>query len=410
MIDVQELRDLVESERIRFGVPGVAVAIIVGGDIALVDGFGVADTSTGEPVTSQTYFPLASDTKCFTAATLCALAAQGRLDLDAPIRDYIPWFEMHDPTATLQVSCRDLLSHRTGLPRHDMAWYGEDPVPLESLVRSLRHLPFSKPLRTTWQYNNLGFVTAGYLTEVLTGQPWEEAVRSILLEPLGMTATKFSAHDVADGSLAQPYRDIGDGGDLVRQVLPSRALPGPPGGLVAHVDDLSRWVLARLGTTNADASVLSDRVLAELHGPSMIATMGPSSPDRLSRGYALGCYVEAYRGHEVIHHGGNLVGYSSNVAVAPALNAGVVVLTNRHYSELPDALVPLIFDMIAGLDPRDWGRICLEREQASAQGLRDAAAVTANDAGGRPPSRPIEDFAGTYRHPAYGDLAHHRGA
>ena len=400
MIDLAALRALIESERLRFDVPGVAVAVVVDGELVLADGFGVRDITTGDPVTSLTMFPIASDTKCFTAATLCALADRGDLDLDAPLREYIPWFRMHDPVATEQVSCRDLLSHRTGLPRHDLVWYGEQPFSLEDAVRSLRHLPLSKQLRQTWQYNNLGFSTAGYLTEVLTGATWREAVQSTLLDPLEMASVQFSAHDVAEENLATPYREVG--GELLRQVLPARTLQLPAGGIVAHVDDLARWVLARLG-----GGVLSDEVLGQLHQPAMVATMGRELPDRLSRGYALGCYVESYRGRELVHHGGNLVGYASNVAIAPALQAAVVVLTNRHNTELPDVLVPLVLDMIVGMESRDWGATYLEFERADIHGAREAAAHTADEAAGRPPSRPVEDFAGTYSHPAVrgpGDL------
>ena len=189
------------------------------------------------------------------------------------------------------------------------------------------------------------------------------------------------------------------GGELLPQVLPARTLQLPAGGIVAHVDDLARWVLARLG-----GGVLSDEVLGQLHQPAMVATMGRELPDRLSRGYALGCYVESYRGHELVHHGGNLVGYASNVAIAPALQAAVVVLTNRHDTELPDALVPLVLDMIVGMESRDWGATYLEFEQAGIHGAREAAIHAADEAAGRPPSRPVEDFAGTYSHPAYGDL------
>ena len=140
MIDVQELRSLIEAECARFEVPGAAVVVIADNEVVLSDGFGVGDIVTGQPVTNRTMFPIASNTKCFTAATLCILAEQGKVDLDAPVRDIIPWFRMHDPHATELVSCCDLLAHRTGLPAHDMMWYGEIPLSHEEVTRRLRFL------------------------------------------------------------------------------------------------------------------------------------------------------------------------------------------------------------------------------------------------------------------------------
>jgi hypothetical protein len=146
-------------------------------------------------------------------------------------------------------------------------------------------------------------------------------------------------------------------------------------------------------------------VLTQLHSPAMVAAMGASMAERHSLGYALGCSVQSYRGHRLIDHGGNLIGYSSDVAVAPSLGVGVAVLTNRHYCELPNALVALLLDAVAGLERRDWGPTYLSLDRARMEGLREVSAHRAEHAAGRPPSRPVEEFVGSYRHPAYGELA-----
>lgn len=401
-VDTSALRELIEAERRRFDAPGCAVVVVADGEVLLADGFGVRQLDGDDAVTSQTLFPVASDTKCFTAAVLCLLAAEGKLDLDAPVRDHVPWFRLSDPVASELVSCRDLLSHRTGLPGHDMVWYGETPRPLEGLVRSLRHLSVSKQLRQAWQYNNLCYSTAGYLTEVLTGLDWEQAVQTRLLDPLQMKASGFSAHDASAGNFAWPYHDVD--GQLTRQALPSRSMQKPAGGLVTNVEDLANWLLARLGQDVGGERVLTDRVLAELHAPAMVGAATELMPERHSLGYALGCHVDSYRGNKLIAHGGNLIGYSSNVAVAPELGVGVAVLTNRHYCELPNALVALLLDSVAGLEPRDWGSRYYELERARIEGLREVSAQRAERASGRPASREVSEFAGTYSHPAYGDI------
>jgi CubicO group peptidase (beta-lactamase class C family) len=399
-----ELRELIEAERVRFDVPGVGVAVIADGEVLFAEGFGTRDVASGAPVTGQTLFPIASDTKCFTAATLCALADEGLVDLDAPVREYVPWFRMHDQHATELVSARDLLSHRTGLPRHDFVWYGEGlDLTLEDVTRALRHLPLSKQVRQTWQYNNNCFNVAGYLTEQLTGLSWSEAVRSRILDPLGMKATGFDAREVADGDFATPYNKIK--GELKAQVLPASDKLGPPGGIVSNAEDMARWVLARLGKEVDGTRVLSDGALAQLHTPTMIGgTLGSNYPERQSLGYGLGCQVEAYRGHRIVRHGGNLVGYSSDVCVAPSLDAAVVVMTNLHGTGLRDALALMVLDRIAGLEPVAWGERYHEVMTAMLAGRDEVADRRAANAGGRPPSRPLEEFAGVYTHPAYGAL------
>jgi CubicO group peptidase (beta-lactamase class C family) len=400
--DVPALRDLIEAERVRFEVPGCAVAVIVDGEVVLAEGFGVRDRGTGQPVTADTLFPIASDTKNFTAAAVCQLADEGLLDLDAPVRTYIPWFEMADAHATALVSARDLLGHRTGLPRHDLVWYGEGmKLTLEDVTRALRHLPLSRQLRQTWQYNNLCYSASGYLTEVVTGQDWSDVIRTRILEPLGMSATRFASEPWAEGDFATPYNLVK--GELQPQVLPSSNKLLPPGGIVSNVRDLAAWALARLGRD--EGRVLSDAALPQLHTPGMIGgTVSSQFPERQPLGYALGCQVESYRGTQIIRHGGNLVGYSSDVCVVPSLGAAVVTLTNMHGTPLRDAVALMVLDRVLGLTPAPWGERYHEILIAGREGKSAVEEHRAAKAQGRAPSRPLEEFAGSYEHPAYGTL------
>src|SRR5580692_3208064 len=347
MADIGAIRHLIEAERVRFAVPGVAVAVVHDGKLVLCEGFGHADLEAGRPVGANTRFPLASDTKAFTAATLCLLADAGLVDLDAPVRQVLPWFAMHDPHATALITPRDLLSHRTGLPRHDLVWYGDNVMSLEETTRRLRHLPMSRPLRTSWDYNNLCYIAAGYLTEVLAGLRWHEAVSTHLLRPLGMSDTVFSVQDAGLGQVAQPYKATAGG--FARQALPAKATAdkaGPAGGIVSSIADLAQWLLARLGRRT---DVLPGSTLEQLHRPAML---GGIAVDRFaeiaSLGYGLGCQVESYRGQRIVHHGGNIVGFSSDVCVVPGADIGIAVLTNLDGSYLRLPLMYGIIDLLSG--------------------------------------------------------------
>jgi CubicO group peptidase (beta-lactamase class C family) len=403
MADIGAIRDFIEAERARFAVPGVAVAVVHEGEVVLCEGFGHADLETGRRTDADTQFPLASDTKAFTAATLCLLADAGLVDLDAPVREVLPWFAMHDPHATALVTPRDLLSHRTGLPRHDLVWFGDNPMSLEETTRRLRHLPLSQPLRTAWDYNNLCYIAAGHLTEALAGTPWHEAVSARLLRPLGMTSTVFSAQDADAGRLARPYKATSAG--FARQEPPARATAdkaGPAGGIVSSAADLAQWLLARLGR-RTDAVPAS--VLDQLHRPAML---GGIAFDRfaeiLSLGYGLGCQVESYRGRRIVHHGGNITGYSSDVCVVPGTDTAIAVLTNLDSSNLRLPLLYGILDLLSGNSDADLGARIHELQTALESGHTEARDHQHARASEAPPSRPLTGFAGTYTHPAYGEL------
>jgi CubicO group peptidase (beta-lactamase class C family) len=403
MADIGAIRDFIEAERARFAVPGVAVAVVHEGKVVLSEGFGHADLETGRPVDADTQFPLASDTKAFTATSLCLLADAGLVDLDAPVREVLPWFAMHDPHATALVTPRDLLSHRTGLPRHDLVWFGDNAMSLEETTRRLRHLPLSQPLRTSWDYNNLCYIAAGHLTEVLAGTPWNEAVSTRLLQPLGMSSTVFSVQEAQSGRVAQPYKAASGG--FARQALPAKATAdkaGPAGGIVSSIADLAQWLLARLGLRT---DVVPASVLDQLHRPTMLGGIAVDRfPEIASLGYGLGCQVESYRGRRIVHHGGNILGFSSDVCIVPGAETGIAVLTNLDSSYLRLPLMYGIIDLLSGNSDAGLGAGLHELQTTLDTGYHEAREHQHAQASEAPPSRPLAGFAGTYTHPAYGEL------
>ncbi|HMY76641.1 MAG TPA: serine hydrolase domain-containing protein, partial [Blastocatellia bacterium] len=184
--------DVVNDAMKKLDVPGMAIAIVKGKQVIYAKGFGYRDVEKQLPVTADTLFAIGSSTKAFTTFVLGTLVDEGKVEWDKPLRNYIPWFKLYDPAMTEHLSVRDTVTHRSGLPRHDLVWYNNFESTREAFVRKLAYLEPSADLRQKWQYNNLMYLTAGYLTEVLTGQTWEDAVRTRVFNPLGFKRSNFS--------------------------------------------------------------------------------------------------------------------------------------------------------------------------------------------------------------------------
>jgi len=173
---LEGLDDLARQAMKEWKVPGVALAVVQDGKVIYAKGFGYRDLENKLPVTTATLFPIGSITKSFTALTFGILRNEGKVDWDKPVRTYLPEFQMYDPVASEQATPRDLFSHRTGLPRHDLVWYSSD-FSREDLVSRLRYLKPNKGFRSAYQYNNLTVMTMGYLEGKLTGLGWEGSIR-----------------------------------------------------------------------------------------------------------------------------------------------------------------------------------------------------------------------------------------
>ncbi len=397
--------ELVTAIMRDWNVPGLAVAIVRDGQVVLSEGFGLRDVERELPATSQTLFAIASCTKAFTTMALALLVDEGRLDWDTPVRRYLPELRLRDPVATERITVRDLVTHRSGLPRHDLVWYssGEDR---EQVFRRLEYLEPSADLRGLWQYQNLMYMLAGYLLERIAGRAWEEFARRRIFEPLGMASSNLSVNEsqrMPDHALGYRERD----GELRRMDFYVQGAAGPAGGINSNVSDLSRWLLLHLnGGRHGDRQLVSEGQLLEMRSPQMVV-QGQSRYDELPhQSYALGWVVEPYRGHELVHHGGNIDGFSSRVSLMPRDNMGVVVLSNLNGSPVPWIVTLNAYDRLLGLGEVPWSeRLRREREEmeeARERGKGRSEAVRVTDT---KPSHALESYTGEFEHPGYGTIS-----
>lgn len=388
-----------------WSVPGLAVAIVKDGEVIYAKGFGYRDVEKKLPVTPDTLFAIGSTTKAFTTFTLGMLVDEGRLDWDKPVRTFLPGFQMYDADTTALITPRDLVTHRSGLPRHDLLWYNNNTLTRKEAVERLRYLEPNEQLRAKFQYNNLMFLTAGYLIEHLTGKSWEDSVRERILQPLGMSNTNFSVHDSQKSAdFALPYRE-----EDFKYITPipfrDISMIGPAGSINSSVNDMAKWMQVNLNGGKVDGrQLISPSTLSDIHAPHMLIDAPPERPELSRRSYGLGWGVDTYRGHPRVHHSGGIDGFSALVTLLPQDGLGVVVLTNRE-NGLPERLVRHTIDRILKLDPIDWNGEALARRK---KGRADAQAAEAKKdtvrKQGTKPAHKLADYAGDYENPGYGTL------
>ena len=225
----------------RDQIPGVAVGVVERGHLVFARGFGYRDVDNHLPVTPDTLFALGSCSKAFTATAIALLADEGRIALDTPVRTYLPDFSLEDPVASATLTTRDILTHRSGLPRHDLFWY-EAPFSRDELYHRLRFLEPSGPPRTQWRYNSLMFVVAGRIVEKVSGESWESFVQARILLPLDMRRTLLSAEAMeTDSDHASPYA-LREGSVQKIPMLKRLSAIAPAGAVQTSVRDLARWL------------------------------------------------------------------------------------------------------------------------------------------------------------------------
>ncbi|MGJ7569709.1 serine hydrolase [Variovorax sp. RB2P76] len=392
-----DLERLVEASMQEWRIPGLALAVVRDGEVVLQKGYGVRDMRGSELVTPQTQFLLCSITKSFTAAGLGLLVDEGKLEWNRPVREVIPEFRLQDG-----LTVRDLLCHRSGMPRHDWVHMPGD-LGGAQMLPLLRHLAPSRELRDTFQYSNLGYMVAGMVTERLSGQRWEDFTTERLLKPLGFKDFGFTIEALeAAENAARPHAMVGD--ECTPSPLwPIRTTAG--GGINVSVADIAKWACFLLdeGKVNG-VPLLSGKSLREMCTPHM--HMGRSEHAEIGDShYGFGLFCENYRGERTFSHSGSWLGWGTLMTVMPERRTGVVVLTNRAPSAVTSMLTYAVFDQFSGREPVDWfARLMPKRRDFIGQQKVERKAREDKRRIGTQPSHALDEYIGDYVHPAYGRI------
>jgi CubicO group peptidase (beta-lactamase class C family) len=389
---------------------GLAVGIVSGDKLVYAKGYGYRDYGAKLPMTPDTLCQIASNSKLFTAVAAGMLVDQGKLTWDKPIRQSVQQIQFNTNELNDNVTLRDMLSHRTGVTRHDLIWFKSDFTRPE-LFEKLKYLEPEQPLRQDFLYNNLMFTAVGYVVELKSGQPWEQFVRTNIFGPLDMKSTVFTLADaMKHPEYAVPYTERRDTFEIYKLPYHEDAVGiAPAGGIVSNINDLSHWLIALMnGGMYNGKQVIPVDVLRETIQPAIaLPNAGGEAKgywENLNGAYGMGRMTSAHRGHLYTFHGGDLPGLHSQVSFMPNDHIGVIVLeVGDHTQPLRDIANFNIYERLLGMDQTPWSQRDLQDRLIMKKAATEARTKAADTrVANTHPSHPLADYVAEYENPAYG--------
>jgi CubicO group peptidase (beta-lactamase class C family) len=325
------LKEFVADAMKTLDTPGVGLAFVDGGKTVWAGGLGVKEIGKPDPVGPDTLFLAASNTKALTTLLLAELVDEGKMRWDQPVTELFPEFRLGDEATTKQVQVRHLICACTGMPRQDLEWLFEyrEETPA-SAVKLLGTMQPTSRFGEVFQYSNLMAAAAGFIggARAVPGKEWgaayDEAMRTKVFEPLGMTTTTFDFAKAMKGDFARPHGDDVDGRVTVARMDPNYSIVPvrPAGGVWTSARELARYVemeLAKGMLPNGKRLVSAENLLAR-YEPNVI--LGEDAT------YGMALMVDKRYGVQVVHHGGDLFGYHSDMIWLPEYGVGAVILAN----------------------------------------------------------------------------------
>jgi CubicO group peptidase (beta-lactamase class C family) len=337
---------------------------------------------------------------------------EGKLNWDKPVREAVPTIQFYNDQLNSNVTLRDMLSHRTGVTRHDLIWF-KSPFTRAELFEKLKYLEPQQPMRSTFLYNNLMFSAVGQIIELKSGLRWEQFVRERILTPLDMGATTYTISDMLKHpDHGVPYREKRDSFELYKiPYYEDTEGVAPAGAIISNVDELSHWLIALMNDGNYKGKqVLPANVLKATLQPAigLPNTLGEALGfwELLNPDYGMGRDVASYRGRLITYHGGDLPGFHSQVSFMPNDKMGVIVFViGDHAAPLYNVVTYNVYERLLGMDQTPWSQRFLQVRLANKKAGTQARAKAGEDrVPNTKPSHPLASYAGEYENPAYGIL------
>ncbi|MFG6465126.1 serine hydrolase domain-containing protein [Roseateles sp. BYS87W] len=406
---VEALKAFVAQGMKALDVPGVGLSFIDGGKVVWAGGLGVRELGKPEPVNADTLFMAASNTKAMTTALLARAVDAGKLRWDQPAAEAFPAFKLADPDVTQSVQIKHLVCACTGMPRQDLEWlFGNGAAPAKTTFDQLGAMKPTSKFGEVFQYSNLMVGAGGYIAAAAlkpgkeVGVAYDQAMQELLFGPLGMKNTTFDYSRALRGNRAWPHGDALDGStqrasmDLNRTIIPAR----PAGAVWTSPNDFSRWVLMELnkGKTPEGQPLIGEANWAERYKPQVMVGEDVY--------YGMGLFVDKQYGITVASHGGDMLGFHSNMIWLPEYNAGVTILTNSDAGvllrgPLQRKLLEVLFDGRPEADERL--KVAIANRKAEADKMRQLLTLPV-------PADAMKGLAAKYTSPELGSLRVERKA
>lgn len=384
---------------------GYAVAIVKGDKIIYSKGFGFRDLEGKKKVDEHTLFAIGSTSKAFTTALLGVLEEKKDFSFHDNPRKYIPELEFYNDELNSKLTVLDLVSHRTGIPRHDFSWYLFPTKNKDSLLQRVKyHEPFTG-IREHWYYNNFMYLTQGVIAERLTGKSWEENVKEQFFQPLKMSRSNTSLKEwLSDENRSFGYQLV-DYKNSVKTDYFDISGMSPAGSINSSVNEMSNWLIAWINNGKYNENqVIPEQYIQRAIQPQMImdGLSNPELPSQHLNSYAYAWMVSSYKGHYRLEHGGNIDGFSANVCFFPTDSLGIVVLTNQDGSSLPALARNTIADYLLDVEHTDWRKKHVEKMSAVIEDKNESKEEETARIGTH---RSLVEFEGEYSHKGYGTFS-----
>lgn len=330
-----------DDRRKELGIPGISLAIVKDDQIIYVKGIGYKDLDKKLPVTPDTRFAIGSASKAFTAMLAAIAADEGKLSLDDSPKKFLPYFTLRDPDAAAKITIRDLLAHRSGLNRTDLAMV-TGVLNREELIKVAGMAKPTAKLGEKFQYQNVMYTAAGEAVAKAENSTWDKLIADRIFKPLGMKNSDTTAADM------QKAKDYSFGYDYNPTTKETRHLPqreigaaAPAGAINSSARDMAQWLRLML----ANGSINGRRLVSEKNFDELVRKQMNVAG---SVDYGLGWFLRQWNGHKVVEHGGNIDGFNSQVALMPDQKLGFVLLTNVTASPLGGFAMNTIWKNLVG--------------------------------------------------------------
>lgn len=368
-VDTSKIDEFVKEKMKSEKIPGVSLAIVKGNRITYLKGYGSADTR-GNPVTPKTPFIIGSLSKSFTAVAIMQLKEKGKIDINAPVQRYLPWFCLSDPEVSKKITIKSLLSQTSGMLKYSDSENNE--LSIEQVVRNQKKTQIAQPVNSTFQYSNINYIILGEVIQAVTGEPYEKYIEKNIFNPLEMKNSYISSEEAKKHGLSSGYRSFF--GLMLPMKQGEHIASVPAGYLISSSEDMAHYLIAEMNNgIYKENTMLSKNGVEETHNPisNVKNIMGLI---KFSGSYGMGWFIDK---NDNLLHGGDVENFHSYMEIVKSQDTGIVMLFNSNdyiaaliskneaYEDIPNGIISIL----KGEKPIDNSSLDKERSVINVIGI-----------------------------------------